>query len=533
MPKAVDRAGLLRMSLAGGLLLLAVYLRLANLANNPGWDGDEGYNWNIASNLAAGRLQMFGLRYAFVQHPPLFYLIGAVLIRLWTHDLIALRVVAGACGVLTALAVYGLGVRLRGHGLGLAAAVFLIIWPLAAVQQRWAYTYNLLALFVPVALWIALLDGTGDNSANTLLLGASRVRSLLGRYAAPFGAGLLTGLALATDQEAIALVPAVAILLWSRGGRAVAAAAAGTAMAPITYIAWMLIVRRSEFLFDVRHSATRLDFDPVTLATRLADLLKSEPLIAVGLVGLLFTGGGRTRHALVALTAILLIIVLAVRDPSPYFRAAEPLLPLLAIGVGTVLLGCWRMLSFLLIPALDETGYSAQARRRARRRAVLAYVLLLTPFALSMLAGDVAAVNGRFKTALDSLLPRSTADARAMAAWVNRRVSPSSLVIIMPEEAWLIHCKTADLLQAVAIYGTGTSFYPDGLHRSRFVYDTSLPAATFLVVDEFTRRFDAENRPERALTLYAQAHWRLVYRAGEYAIYANPRPGGGYGIPIG
>src|SRR5260370_10179641 len=164
LPSAADSATLgqtpapgwtLRIALLA-LLALCTYLRFANLADNPGWDGDEGYNWSIAGDLAAGHVQMFGMRYAFVQHPPLFYLLGAGLMRLWTHDLIALRALSALCGVITTLGLYGLGVRLGGRRLGWAAAAFYTVWPQAVLQIRWAYTYNLLALLIVLCLWAAL-----------------------------------------------------------------------------------------------------------------------------------------------------------------------------------------------------------------------------------------------------------------------------------------------------------------------------------------------------------------------------------------
>ncbi len=500
------------------LMLLAIYLRFANLADNPGWDGDEGYNWNIASNLAAGHLQMFGLRYAFVQHPPLFYLLSAALMRVWTHDLIALRAVAATSGVLSVVAVYALCSRLGGRGLGVTAATVMTIWPLVVVQQRWAYTYNLLALLIPVSLWLVLRDAasSGDEEA-TAPTSTTRVMARRSRCAGAMAAGLLAGLALATDQEAIALVPALAILVWPRGAVCVLVAGISTAIAPLAYVTWMLVARNNEFVFDVKHSATRLDLGPATLVGRFIDLLKFEPLIAVGLIGVLFTARGSTRRALVVLTAGLLLIVLAVRDPAPYFRAAVPLLPLVAIGIGTVLCGCWRLLSFLLVFA-----GSPSARHQAKKRARLAYAIFITPFILSMLASDVTGAGGRFKTAIDAALPRSPAAAHAMADWVNARVAPSSLVIIMPEESWLIACRTTDLLQAVAISGHGTSFYPSALPRSHFAFDTSLSAATYLVIDDFTRRWIAENVRERALATFARTHWQTVYHEGEYTIYANP-----------
>ena len=58
------------------IVTLAAALRLPHLASNPGWDGDEGYNYNIAFNLAHGHHQMFALDFAFVQHPPLFFAVS-------------------------------------------------------------------------------------------------------------------------------------------------------------------------------------------------------------------------------------------------------------------------------------------------------------------------------------------------------------------------------------------------------------------------------------------------------------------------
>ena len=78
------------------LLVLAAAVRLANLATAPGWDGDEGYNYNIALNLMHGRHQMFALDFAFVQHPPLFFALAAGLFRLLGPSMLALRLLAVA-----------------------------------------------------------------------------------------------------------------------------------------------------------------------------------------------------------------------------------------------------------------------------------------------------------------------------------------------------------------------------------------------------------------------------------------------------
>jgi hypothetical protein len=140
------------------------------------------------------------------------------------------------------------------------------------------------------------------------------------------------------------------------------------------------------------------------------------------------------------------------------------------------------------------------------------------------LAYDVAQATGAYATAIDLTLPRSTRDAQRMAVWVNQHTSPSDLVIVMPQTAWLLHCRTAELLQAVAISGHGTAFYPDGLGPERFAYDARLAASRFLVVDDFTRLWIRDHPLERSLVTTARDGWRVAYRHGEYTVYANPAP---------
>src|SRR5437588_1147474 len=91
------------------IVALAAALRLPHLASNPGWDGDEGYNYNIAFNLAHGHHQMFALDFAFVQHPPLFFALAAGLFHLLGPGMLALRLlsVAFCLGTLALLPALG------------------------------------------------------------------------------------------------------------------------------------------------------------------------------------------------------------------------------------------------------------------------------------------------------------------------------------------------------------------------------------------------------------------------------------------
>src|SRR5581483_9631350 len=142
------------------ILSLAALVRLPHLASNPGWDGDEGYNYNIALNLAQGRHQMFALDFVFVQHPPLYFALAAGLFRLFGPSMLALRLLSVAfclckMALLPALARAMAGPmsvdRRTEARMGLLAALVYAVWPFVALQNRFGYTYNGLQFWTTLA----------------------------------------------------------------------------------------------------------------------------------------------------------------------------------------------------------------------------------------------------------------------------------------------------------------------------------------------------------------------------------------------
>ncbi|HDI73035.1 MAG TPA: hypothetical protein ENF58_02765, partial [Candidatus Altiarchaeales archaeon] len=65
------------------IFVIGILLRVWNLDVIPEWDWDDGVNMNIAWNLINGRLQWFSLGYVFVPHPPLFFIILGVLLKVF------------------------------------------------------------------------------------------------------------------------------------------------------------------------------------------------------------------------------------------------------------------------------------------------------------------------------------------------------------------------------------------------------------------------------------------------------------------
>jgi len=531
---------------------LAAYLRLTHLDVNPSWDGDEGYNLNIVANLAAGHVRMFALQFAFVQHPPLFFVLGAAARRLCGSDLVALRAVAVACG-LTVPALLALAGRALGNTrAGLLAAGVFAISPQIVIQNRFAYTYNLLMPLTAAVMLLLILvvrgvrsspveaHPAGERAATNATdahkrrpytppglvsrtVGVGRATRADGRreWRLLTGAALLTGLALATDQEGLYLLPPLLVVAfgWARR-RGLAMALVLAALPSALYIGWMLALRPAAFLFDVGHTAGRVGGgSPLVqlyqLAYNFAALLRFDAWIPLGLAGLALARQPRQRGLLLAMVACLLLVVLKVRTPNPLFRTAEPLWPFVALGLGLAGEALARRLAATVAALLPPSWPGA-----TWGRAVV--LLTLAPLALVTTVDTLAAARGHFTTPIESALPRSPAAARAMAAWINSHSQPTDLVLAMPQVSWLLHCRTAELLQAVAITGAGTAFYPAGLPSDRWAYDARPRAARYLVVDDFTRAWIRENRAERAIVQSARARWRVVYQGGEYTVYANP-----------
>jgi len=539
------------------ILTLAAALRLLNLGVNPGWDGDEGYNYNIALNLAHGHRQMFALAFAFVQHPPLFFLLAAGLFHLFGATMFNLRLlsIAYCLGTLLLLrplayelvdgrhrepatavawqttdtAVSGLfsslfrsirphkcvacptavGVRChRGpHRSGeavaglqrqmaqriarLAMLAYAVI-PLVVLQNRFAYTYNGLAFWTVLGV-LAVLRYRRMGTARALTL-----------------AGLATTLALTTDQEGVYLLP---VLLLGLGAASLKRRFLVFALAlsgPALYLGAMALADPASLLFDITHTAGRvaggsLPWQAMALSYYFADLLRFDLIIPLGLAGLALAPYRPARRLLLGLLVAMLLVILKVRDPNPLFRTAEPLLPFVCLGFGALGATLWARIGPFW-----------------RGRGALGLALLLVVLTGTMVTYDARAAATRFPTHIGGLLPRSTTDATAMTDWLNRRLRPTDLVIAMPQVSWALHARTAELLQAVAYEGQASAFYPAGIARRRWRYPAGLDAARFLVVDDFTHAWIAQNAPERALVARAVRGWLRVYAHGEYTIYENP-----------
>ncbi len=489
-----------RLCEAGALfivLLLAAYLRLANLYDNPAWYTDEGTHLDIARHLIAGRVQYLTITQSTLlfSRLPLFEVLLATAMRLTDDGVGALRSLTGLLGVSAVAALYGV-MRRYDRWLAFIAATLLAIYPPAILYSRFGFSYNLLAPLLLIALHGAYVY-TRDRSKRWLAIAALTI-----------GLGTISDLWMFT-----VIVPLMIVVLtrnWCDGVWSLL-----LALLPFTlYIIAMLLTAPQALIFDLSFVLSRLNQLPLTaqmqtLISNITTLLSQDGWLAVSIVGLLIL----PRLRAITLLFCLLPIVLLGRTVALYslsFYYMIPLLPLVPLGMASLIrYGVPRV-----IEAIGDT--------RARTVAyLLVGALVVTPFALS-LTQTIDQVRGHFNTAIDPFLI-TAGDAAKVADYVNRHVQADDVVIASPGLAWLITANAADFQMSIAYTGRATPHLPADAPRDRFAFDPTYRHARFVIVDNLWRNWAVPDVNGVAEMLEQVETWPLMFKSGEVAIYENPR----------
>jgi hypothetical protein len=521
----LQRWGLLGAALL--ILALSIALHLIHLAQTPGWDGDEGYNLDIAWNLLHGRLRMFALTSAFVQHPPLFYLMLALAIRLFGYSMLTLRALAVSYSLLTTLALLVLGRRMFGPGPALWGALAFTIAPLALDNTRWGYTYSQLMLIAVLGFY-ACWRYLDTRSYRWLLI-----------------ASLLAALALLSDYEGAFLPLLVILVAWRVRPRHIWTAAGIGLGIPLFCALALLAATPATFLGDLAATAARAGggnpiIQALTVIINVQHLLSLDPWVILGLIGLWLIRDARLRGLVFAALALMLVAILKVRDLNPYFHSGVPLLPWFGLGAGLAIdRGITTLYAWLNSwwDALLGKVTSGRWMPRLKRFSValVLFLALISPLGITIAADAVGVTNG-LHTHIDSSLALHPDEAERAASYILARAHAGDVVLCSPQVAWLLDdpedssghdtgILATEPLQGVASSGQSIAFYPAGLTPDRFAFDPSAANARFAIVDDFWRALAAPDQAPQvkpALTLVES--WPKVYQVGEYTIYERGTP---------
>src|SRR4051812_14185124 len=138
------------------ILVLAGYLRLTNVAENPGWYTDETTHIDIANHRLLGQTQYMLIKDSTLMFGrlPLFHILLASYFQLSANPdhMLALRAFTGLLGVLSVVLLYAAVRRSGGVALALLAAFVLAIYPQAVLYSRFGFSYNLLPPLILLAV---------------------------------------------------------------------------------------------------------------------------------------------------------------------------------------------------------------------------------------------------------------------------------------------------------------------------------------------------------------------------------------------
>ncbi|MCX6695614.1 MAG: glycosyltransferase family 39 protein, partial [Candidatus Altiarchaeota archaeon] len=148
------------------ILLVAVLLRAVNLPTIPAWGWDEGGNLNYSSNLMEGKAQFFAYKYHFMPHPPLYFVLSALVLKLLGVSITSIRILSVLLSVAGLLVVYKIVKTAISEEAGLLAGALYAIFPELIYWGRVGYGNNLLgfmALLSVYFLYKFLKDGSGRD----------------------------------------------------------------------------------------------------------------------------------------------------------------------------------------------------------------------------------------------------------------------------------------------------------------------------------------------------------------------------------
>lgn len=498
----------------GGILLLAAYLRLANVTDNPGWYTDEGTHLELAQNLAAGKIQYFavGESLMITARQPLFELLLAAAVTVFGAGMGTLRALTALLGVLSAGLVYGfLRHTQQDRVLPLLAALITATHPLTILYNRLGYSYALLTPLILIMAW-ALTVYAQTGARRALLVAAGAV-----------------GLGITSDLMMGAVVPVLVLVVGVKRPHDLVWSLPVVAFPFAVYVGVMLIAAPDAFLFDLRHTLLRLNANPLhkqlsLIAHNYTILLSQDFWMPLGMAGLFLMRPARLRW--VCLATLLLPVLFLGRTVPLYSLSLyyiTPLLPFITIGVGAFIReGAPYLRETAQRGLRDLWRESTLTRLLAVGFAVMVFLIPLGT-ALKMTLDNI---QGRYPTAIDSFL-LDPEHVRRAAAYVNARAQAPDLVVASPGVGWTIDAHVADYQMAVVLLGQATVDLPQDLPQDRFAFNPTYLNAKFAIVDNLWRNWAAFHMPPVAQMLDdITTHWPLIWQMGALEVYANPVLGG-------
>lgn len=512
-------------------LVLAAYLRLTNLTNNPGWYTDEGTHLDIAQHYLQGQVQYLAVTQSTLLFGklPLFELLLAGLLGLTDGGMGTLRIFTGILGVVSVGLLYWVIRRMQPNSplVALLAAFMYAIYPRAILYHRFGFSYNLL---VPLVLltYLGLWEYLNTDITNT----PKRLKWLV-------LAALAIGLGTVSDIWMFILIGPLVIVVFLRHRQDLRWAIPLIWLPFAVYSAFLIVtVSPQTFIFDAQYIFYQVSrfswFEQIkSLAMNYNILLSQDYWIVLALIGLFLLGS--TRLQLLTLLLFLFPIVILGRTVALYnlsFYYMIPLLPFVGLGMALFVIRGVSYASQIIHTAL--LSFSKIVYRRYPHplwiiwelkiitgvTISLVFFLIGGPFLVSVIS-TTNQVHHQFITDIDPFLLNPT-DTRQAVEFVNHRLQPADLTLASPGIAWLLQGNAADFQMSAAVEGRETVHLPANMPSERFAFNPYYENARFIIVDNLWHNWAVWNIAGVPEMMTQLEHWPMVFKSGEIEVYCNP-----------
>lgn len=519
------------------ILVFAAFLRFWGLRDNPAWYLDEGAYLDVSANLAELELRNEALQCLFVHpslpHPPLFFILSALLIKIVGPDIIAVRFVAAFCSLATVFFLFLLGRESGSRTAGLIAAAAAACFPAAMPFSRWGFTYNLAGLLAVIVLYASMCHLNNRKGWSIWV------------------AAIATGLALVTTYYAVGLVLFITLLVVATSRRLTAGVLLVSLVPTFLYILTMSAFGWEAFSSDFfttfgLHTGGNAETSLLNIGEGLLNLLGSDHFFLLGFFGLILFRGGHRGWVLLALAATSLEILRQKPDTHIGLYRALFFIPFIMLGLGRFCTGLAGKAGALAAAASLRLGWGKSQEKEVSfcRTAILGIVVsaLLIPAGIKSTRG---ALSG-YSCPMGKWGNGSNEDAETAAKFINDRVKKDDYVIAPRNVYWQLDCRYTGYMQAVACDGLETTYYPKPIEPSRFAFPCGLDNAKYFILSSYFNLWEEKVAMDRGESMVyinilegtgwagtqpnvghlvrrmKENRWIPIHKAGEYVIFENP-----------
>jgi len=520
------------------IILIAILFRTVNLEFIPHWDWDEGENLNIAWNLANGRMQDFAISYPFVPHPPLYFMILALSLKLFGNLLIVERFLTVLFSLITVVFVYLIGKEAYSEKLGLIASFLYAIHPTAIYFSRFGFSNNLVALLNIVALYFLILYLKNLRILYILLSGFFVGLITITEYSGLFTLMGFGFVLLMYDRKRLWVLVIPTVIF---GG----------------YVTSMLLLMKDAFIHDLMY--TILGGTKTSTSLTLKDqgvrifgliyiltiyyfrkhirgifktivnsVISDAPVFYffisviifvppsdgwfftypdyfwLGIIGIfLFNNDTIKRVVSIFFTASFMYIIVNNRmDHMPI-----PLYPFFALGLSVLITRTYETtkeyLDRLLKTKLD-----------IKKISLISFIVVFYPIAITFYWDISLFFLGK------NLLTEPISDNIQVTKYVNDNSNENDVIITYSFLSHILKAKNVILLQSVAYDGKSISYYPADLPKERFFFNASYRNSKFIILSNGTVGWIKNETSTKDIVSDIE-NWPRI-DIGRLALYKNP-----------